>query len=214
MPTLRDPRLDLFARELAAALNNGVQPSEAAVQAGREAKYPAAKKPATFAANCRKRAQRKDVQARVAELRAPGIKRAEEAIGITTEYLLAKLDNLTNYNVDDYLTQPDRKGRRFLDIGKVPREVLGRLAELSQDVSFEEGGKDSGSKKTRRTILRTKIKGYGVIDGIRLMAQIKGLMAPEKRDLTIHATDQMTDDELARIAAGGGPSDPPAPRHP
>lgn len=208
MAALREPRLELFARELAAALNNGVAPSEAAVQAGREAKYPAAKKASTFAANCRKRAQRKDVQARVAELRAPGIKRAEEAIGITTEYLLAKLDNLTNYNIDDYLTAADKQGRRFLDVGKVPRDVLGRLAELAQDVSV------TGPKKNRFTLLRTKVKGYNVIDGIRLMAQIKGLMAPEKRDLTIHATDQMTDDELARIAAGGGPSDPPASSHP
>lgn len=200
MPVLRDPRLELFARELAAALNAGVPASEAAVQAGVEALYPASRNPKTFAANCRKRAQRADVGKRVAELRAPGVKRAEEAIGITTEYLLAKLDNLTNFNIDDYLTSRDKAGRRTLDLSDVPRDVLGRLSEVSQDVVEQQGG----TKKSRRSLVRTKIKGYGVIDGIRLMAQIKGLMAPEKRDLTVHATDQMTDDELARIAAGGG----------
>jgi hypothetical protein len=210
MPALREPRLEKFSQELAAALNNGMRASEAAVYAGVAAEYPAAAKPTTFAANCRKRAQRHDVTARVAELRAPGIKRAEEAIGITTEYLLAKLDNLTNYNIDDYLTAPDRQGRRFLDIAMVPREALARISELSQDVSDEAVPKG----KPARTLLRTKIKGYGVIDGIRLMAQIKGLMAPEKRDLTVHATDQMTDDELARIAAGGGQGNPPAPVNP
>lgn len=39
------------------------------------------------------------------------------------------------------------------------------------------------------------------------LAQLRdmhGFKAPDKRDLTIRATDQMTDDELARIAAGGG----------
>ena len=186
-------RLETVARELAA----GKTPIEASRIAGYA-------EGSSFAKNASKRAHRPDVQARVAELRAPGIKRAEEAIGITTEYLLAKLDNLTNYNIDDYLGPPDKQGRRFFDISRVPREVLGRIAELSQETT--EG--------KRRTLLRTRIKGYGVIDGIRLMAQIKGLMAPEKRDLTVHATDQMTDDELARIAAGGGPSDPPAPTNP
>ena len=203
MPSLRDPRLELFARELATFLSEGIPASEAADRAGKAARYPVGKAPKTFAANCRKRAQRADVRKRVAELRAPSLKRAEESLGITTEYLLAKLDNLTSYNIDDYLTAPDRQGKRFLDISSCPREVLGRISELSQEVS---GGK--------RKILRTKVKGYGVIDGIRLMAQIKGLMAPEKRDLTIHATDQMTDDELARIAAGGREGDPAAPVNP
>jgi hypothetical protein len=201
MAVLRDPRLEKFAQELAASLNDGVAASAAAEAAGRAAGYPIGRSAKTFAANCRKRAQRKDVQARVVELRAPGIERAEQSIAITAEYLLAKLDNLTNYNIDDYLTAPDAKGRRFLDVATVPREVLSRLSEISQETT-------TGKK---RTVLRTRIKGYSVIDGIRLMAQIKGLMAPEKRDLTIRATDQMTDDELARIAAGGSVSPAAAP---
>lgn len=208
MPALSDPRLELFARELTVALNEGVPASDAAVRAGEGAGYPRGNSAKTFAANCRKRAQRKNVQDRIAELRAPGIKGAEAKLGITTEYLLAKLDNLTNFNIDDYLTGRDKAGRRTLDLSDVPREVLGRLSEAAQEVV------ETGSKKSRRTLVRTKIKGYGVIDGIRLMAQIKGLMAPEKRELTVHATDQMTDDELARIAAGGGARAAPAPVDP
>jgi hypothetical protein len=206
MPTLREPRLELFARELAAALNNAVPASEAAVLAGRAADYPAAKKQSTFAANCRKRAQRKDVQARVTELRAPGIKRAEEAIGITTEYLLAKLHGFVEFNRADYLSAPDENGERHYTLNNVPRDLIGRLASLKI------GRFTKGRGKNRRTVsFVADIDGHDPLAGLKLMAQIKGLMAPEKRDLTIHATDQMTDDELARIAAGGGPSDPPAP---
>lgn len=205
MPVLREPRLELFARELAALLNDMVAPSDAAARAGEAAGYPVGKSRVTFEANCRKRAQREDVKARVDELRAPGIKRAEEGLGISAEYLLAKLDNLTNFNVADYLSGPDKKGVRHIDLSSAPRELLGRLAEATQDVS------ESGAKTKRRTIMRTRIKGFNVIDGIRLMAQIKGLMAPEKRDLTIRPADNMSDDELARIAAGSGSGAPAAP---
>jgi len=195
MSSLRDPRLELFARELAAALNDAVPASEAAELAGKAAGYPVGRNYKTFAANCRKRAQREDVQGRVSDLRAPGIERAEQGLGITTEYLLAKLDNLTNFNIDDYLTPAGKKGgARFLDIATAPRHVLGRLSEVGQEVAETVRGK---------TVLRTKLKGYNVIDGIRLMAQIKGLMAPERREMTLRPANNMTDDELARIAAGG-----------
>ena len=206
MPILTDPRRELFARELALRLNAGMAADQAASEAGLAAGYPVGKRVTTFAANCRKRAQRADVKARMAELREPGIFKAESAVAITTEYLLAKLDNLTSFNIDDYLLQTDQQGRRILDVSKAPRKVLARLSELSQE-TFK-------SRRGRSTLHRTKLKGYNVIDGIRLMAQIKGLMAPEKRDLTIHATDQMTDDELARIAAGGSPGAAAAPGNP
>ena len=195
MGVLRDPRLELFARELTAALNDAVPPSQAAELAGEAAGYPIGRVYKTFAANCRKRAQREDVQARVAELRAPGIERAEQGLGITAEYLLAKLDNLTNFNVEDYLSAPKKRGRtRFLDISETPRHVLGRLSEVSQEAT---------ETRERKSLIRTKVKGYNVIEGIKLMAQIKGLMAPERRELTMLPANNMTDDELARIAEGG-----------
>lgn len=206
MVALRDPRLELFARELAAALNDAVASGQAAELAGQAAGYPVGKNFKTFAANCRKRAQRDDVQARVSELRAPGIERAEQGLGITTEYLLAKLDNLTNFNIEDYLSPAGKKGSaRYLDISTAPRHVLARLAELSQEAT------ESGERKT---LLRTKVKGYNVIDGIRLMAQIKGLMAPERRELKLLPANNMTDDELARIAAGSRQSAAAAPVNP
>jgi hypothetical protein len=163
MPALWNAKLEIVAQELAA----GKKPEAASRIAG----YPTKAK--AFAANARKRAVREDVLARIEELRAPGIKAAEESLGITTEYLLAKLDNITNYNIDDYLTAPNKQGTRFLDVSFCPRDLLSRIAELNQEVS---GGK--------RKLLRTKIKGYSVIDGIRLMAQIKGLLKAEKVALT------------------------------
>ena len=206
---LRDPRLELFARELAAALNNAASRGEAAVTAGDAAGYPRGRSAVTFAANCRKRAQRKDVQARVAELRAPGVKRAEESIGITTEYLLAKLDNFANFNLGDYLGEPDEHGERgYTLVGATP-DQLARLA------AAKIGRLTRGRGKNRKTMnFVMDVTPHDQIQAIKLMAQIKGLMAPEKRDLTVHATDQMTDDELARIAAGGRASDPAAPNNP
>lgn len=209
MSALRDPRMELFARELAAALNNGVAPSEAAVTAGDEAGYPRGRSATTFAANCRKRAQREDIAARVAELRAPAIKRAEEAIGITTEYLLAKLDNFANFNLGDYLGHPDEAGERAYTLVGATPDQLARLA------AAKIGRVARGRGKNRKvTNFVMDVTPHDQIQAIKLMAQIKGLMAPEKRDLTIHATDQMTDDELARIAAGGRPGDPATPVNP
>ncbi len=199
MSALRDPRLELFARELAAALNNGVPAGEAAVQAGDAARYPRGRSAKTFAANCRKRAQRADVGKRVAEVRAPGIERAEQSIGITAEYLLAKLDNLSNFNIEDYLGAPDENGERAYTLVGLPRAVLGRLAVAKIGRIARGRG-----RKRKVTNFVADVGGHDPIAAVKLMAQIKGLMAPEKRDLTVHATDQMTDDELARIAAGGG----------
>jgi hypothetical protein len=49
------------------------------------------------------------------------------------------------------------------------------------------------------------------MQAIAQLRDMNGFKAPEKRDLTIHtATDQMTDDDLARIAAGGREGAPAA----
>lgn len=170
MPVLRDPRLELFARELAAALNAGIPASDAAVQAAREARYTGS----SVASNARKRAQRKDVKTRVAELRAPGVKRAEEAIGITTEYLLAKLDNLASFNLNDYLGDPDEKGERAYTLVGVSPAVVGRL-------SAAKIGRIARGRGKKRTVLNyvADVAGHDPIAALKLMAQIKGLMAPD-----------------------------------
>jgi len=206
MPKLRDNQLDKFAEELAAALNEGLSERKAAAIASIKAEYPQG---TSAAKNAHKRALRADVKARVAELRAPGIKAAEESIGITTEYLLNRLHSLVEFNRDDYLSEPDENGERHYTLDNVPRELIGRLASLKL------GRFTKGKGKNRRVVsFVADVDGHDPIHAMKLMAQIKGLMAPEKRDLTIRATDQMTDDELARIAAGGGARDSAAPVNP
>ena len=134
MTALRDPRMELFARELAAALAGGVKPSRAAVQAGEIAGYPNPKGK-SFAPNCRKRAQRKDVKARVAELQAPGLKRAEDATEASIEWAATKLYNLADVDLGD-------------EAIKVPDQIA----------------------------------------AIKLLAQLRGWMATEKRELEVGDT--------------------------
>ncbi len=52
------------------------------------------------------------------------------------------------------------------------------------------------------------------IAALKLLAQIKGWLAPEKRDVTVHDADRISDDELARIASGSGGGAPTAPSDP
>lgn len=136
---LRDPRMELFARELAAKLAEGVPPSRAAVQAGEAAGYPNPKGK-SFAPNCRKRAQRKDVKARIAELHAPALERAEQATGASIEWAATKLFNIAD---------PD-------------------LGDDAIEVSHQ-------------------------IKAIEVLAKLKGWMAPERHELTVHenALDQL-----------------------
>lgn len=197
MAVLRNPRHEIVARELAAG--------KSAYEASEAASWPC--RTATQKANARKRAQRKDIQARKAEIQAPAAQRAE----ISAEYLLTKLDRLLDYNVDDYLSAPDRSGQRFLDVSRCSRQQLERLTELAMDAEEVAGG-----RTTKVTVRKTRIKGNDPVGIMRLMAQIAGCLAPEKRshDVTVRNADQMTDDELAAIAARGGGNASAAPVNP
>ena len=154
---LRDPRLELFAREYALALARGVKRSEAAASAALAAGYP---KGSSFASNARRRAQRSDVKKRVLELTAPALEKAKVEIDATIEWATAKLASIANY-----------------DLGEEAVRVPDQIA------------------------------------AIRALADMHGWIAPKRHDLMLRrAADQMTDDELARIAAGSSESDPATPR--
>jgi hypothetical protein len=151
MPKGTKARLELFSEALAM----GKSSSEAAHIAG----YPAG---SSFASNARKRAQRSDVKARVAELRKPALDKLAAEIDLSVEWALGRLYAIAS---------PD----------------LGKRA----------------------------IKTPDQLRAIELLAKIRGWMAPDKLDLAVRSADRMTDDELARIAAGSSagavaaPSDPP-----
>ena len=92
MSGLRDPRLEIFAREYARLKAEGMPVSQAAVEAAVEAKYKGHQNPSkTFAANARKKAQREDVKKRVEFLLAPKTEQAERQIEATKEWTNAKL---------------------------------------------------------------------------------------------------------------------------
>ena len=89
MTPLKRPKMEKFAQAMAA----GMGPSEAARAAG----YPDGSQ---FVRNASKRAARADVKARIAELRAPGIARAQERITASIEWATDRLVEIANAQVD------------------------------------------------------------------------------------------------------------------
>lgn len=96
MSALRDPKREKFSQALARLLAEGVKSGDATTRAGIEAGYPHPES-RSFGPNCRKRSQRADVKARIAELMAPGIERAEREIGATVEWAIGKLVKIVEY---------------------------------------------------------------------------------------------------------------------
>lgn len=103
---LRDPRLELFAREYAQALAGGAKRCDAAYAAAAAAGYP---KGSSWKANARKRSQRDDVQKRVAELTAPALEQAQETINATFEWATGKLAGIANHDLgEEAVKVPDQ----------------------------------------------------------------------------------------------------------
>jgi len=96
MGVLRDPKLERFAQALARLTAEGMARGAACERAGIEAAYPHTSGK-SFAPNCRKRAQRGDVKARVAELLQPAVAKAEQQIEATVEWAIAKLKAIVDY---------------------------------------------------------------------------------------------------------------------
>jgi len=97
---LYNPRLDKFTREYALQLAAGVRRSTAAVRAAEAAGYPRRSSPEAFASNARKRAARPDVQARVAELMAPALAKAQAELDATVERVTRNLVQILECPLD------------------------------------------------------------------------------------------------------------------
>lgn len=95
MPVLSDSRLETFAQQLLINLAADMPRAKAAQEAARKAGY----KGSSLGSNSRKRAQRADVKARMAELAAPALARMQETIGATIEGVTAKLMTIINYDL-------------------------------------------------------------------------------------------------------------------
>ena len=146
MSTLWDAKHEQVAQELFL----GKKPAEASRLAGYNDKA------SSFEANARKRAQRPDIKARVAELQ----KRAASLAEIDRGYVLAGLKEAAEYNVADYLVFDEHTQQPSFKLRGLPRELLGRLDEVAIE-------------RTRYG-LKTKIKGHGKIAALQQIARIIG----------------------------------------
>lgn len=202
---LKNWKHERIARELAV----GKTPEEASAvldDDGKPLYDPAA---SSFANNARKRAAMPEMVRRVAELRAPGIRAAERrvaaavagnarevqaaehGIAVTVEWLLRRLMDIAEFNIDDYMTPPDPvTGERRIDISAVPRHLLGRLGEVAQEV-------DEGECGFR--VRRTRIKNDKMA-ALQLIAKITGAAKEEGRDGAAAGLAERLDRARARVA--------------
>lgn len=96
MPALSDPKLELFCQRLLHHLAAGRTNGKAAEAAGKDAGYSGS----SMAANSRKRAQRKDVKARLVELAAPAQAQAEAEVAQDVVALKSRLWEIIGAHVD------------------------------------------------------------------------------------------------------------------
>lgn len=156
----------------------------------------------TVADNARKLANLKAVKARLIEMADFRAKLS----GIDSSFGMVELKGLLEevkaFNLDDYMTPAIEGAPRFYDIGRASREQIGRLHEMTIEEDIVEAGEET-MRKTRKIKLGGPKKAPEAVAILALMARIGGWEAPKKLDHTLRATNTMTDDELAYIAAGG-----------
>jgi len=92
MPVLSDPQLEQFAQSLLRNIVAGMPRGKAATAAAREAGYQGS----SLVDNARKRANRKDVKARMIELAAPALAQVEAEIAVDVQWATKKLASLVN----------------------------------------------------------------------------------------------------------------------
>jgi hypothetical protein len=89
----------------------------------------------------------------------------------------------------------------------IVREKREQVDRALSAIAYGDGSEFPGS--------RNRLDWPHRLGAISQLRDMHGFKAAEKRDLTIHAaTDRLTDDELANIAAGGGQGAPAAPVDP
>lgn len=96
MPMLPDPKLELFVQALLRNIAHGMARGKAAAEAGREAGY----RGTAMADNARKRANRKDVKARLIELAAPAQAQIEAELTIDLERAERRLGQIIMADIE------------------------------------------------------------------------------------------------------------------
>ncbi len=174
---LENFRHERFCQALHVRLWAGEKQSEARLKAYRETMYRGSNPDdKALKPNTRRLCQRPEVKARLSEL----AERSATLAAIEGGWIMIQskglLDEIDAHNLDDFLTPPDERGKRYLDISQASREQLARLTEIAMAPS------KYGTK--------IKIKGpdrYSAKPAIlALMARVGGFEAPKK----LAATDK------------------------
>jgi hypothetical protein len=125
-----------------------------------------------FSANVRKLRNLPAVKARLQQLADHAAKLAGIDAGWALVELKRELDAIGSFNLDDFLSKPDERGRRYIDLNKVPREQLALLTEMTtRDTKY---GAEIKIKGPNRYSDKPNI--------ISLMAKIAGWLAPERQE--------------------------------
>lgn len=104
MAALRDEKLERFTHELLKQIVAGVRRSQAAVVAAKAAGYSGS----SLASNARKRANRKDVIARMIELAEPATAEAKAKIEATLDWARDKLASIAALDRDEEVKPADQ----------------------------------------------------------------------------------------------------------
>lgn len=138
------------------------------------------------------------VQARIRYLRSLG--QTDEMLAAKRARIEERLQLAAFGNIFDFST-PDENRDPRIDWDKVSGSPYGVIV--------------SGFKFDKDTGRLVDFERDNALQAIAQLREMSGFKAPEKRDVTIHtATNELTDDELARIAAGGGARASAAPVNP
>ena len=183
---LRDARYERFVQLRAI----GVPCQAAAWEAGFRAKG----NQQLRSGNAARLDRREDVRARRAFLTAADAEVVIATRAFVRDRLMrwATLDILSKYAIVENAKVGEREIPRIIGIDWM---ALKESEHASAIVGF---------KFDRETGMLTDFTTIRPDDAVDQLIKLDGLAVPEKRDVTVRGADQFTDDELARIAAGGG----------
>lgn len=150
MSELSDRKLERFARELLLNVAADMPRSKAAQDAAQKAGYTGR----SLGPNARKRAQRKDVKARMAELAAPALAEAQQevtaSVDLVTRRLLAII--MPDLGVDAIKVADQIQASRqlcqihgWMAVEKHQHDVSDRLAQMMNEIDGRTRGLPSGT---------------------------------------------------------------------
>lgn len=131
MGVLSDPKLELFAQELLKNLALDMPRSKAAEDAARAAGYTGK----SIGPNARKRAQRKDVKARMIELAAPAVEARKAEIEATVDWAIGRCVDIASPDLGVKAIKVSDQ----LNALKLAAQILGWEAPAKTELTGKDG---------------------------------------------------------------------------